>query len=231
MIYANTQRGAFISRPNRFIAHVAVDGETVVAHVKNTGRCKELLVSGAMAVLQKSDNSSRKTRYDLIAVWKGARLINIDSQAPNKAFMEYLRSGRYIPNITLIKPEAKYGGSRFDFYVEAENRGIFIEVKGVTLEENGVARFPDAPTLRGVKHLGELARSVREGYEARVVFVVQMSNARYFTPNNETHPAFGAALVSAESAGVSVAAFDCEVAPDRLAIGKSVTCRILPSQL
>ena len=230
MIYADTLPGTFLSRPNRFVAHVDVVGETVIAHVKNTGRCKELLIPGARVVLQKSDNPNRTTQYDLIAVWKGDRLINMDSQAPNKVFLEYLRSGRYIENIMLIKPETKYDGSRFDFYVETEERKnfrkIFIEVKGVTLEENGVALFPDAPTERGVKHLNELSRSVGEGYEAQMIFVVQMSDVRYFAPNNGTHPEFGAALVSAETAGVKVAAFDCDVTPDSLMIGKSVEFRL-----
>ena len=200
MIYPNTCEGTFISRPNRFIAHVEVGGETVVSHVKNTGRCKELLIHGTRVIMQKCDKPERKTLYDLIAVWKGARLINMDSQAPNKVFLEHLQSGRYIDGITLTKPEAKYGGSRFDFYVEAVERKIFIEVKGVTLKEDGVVLFPDAPTERGVKHLNELARCIREGYEAQVVFVVQMSDIRYFTPNNITHPAFGKALNAAKQA-------------------------------
>ena len=146
MIYDNTLSGIFISRPNRFIAHVEIDGKTEIAHVKNTGRCKELLILGVRVILQKSDNPLRKTQYDLIAVNKGKRLINMDSQAPNKVFLEHLQSGQYIDGLTLIKPEAKYGNSRFDFYVEAGERKIFIEVKGVTLEENGAVLFPDAPT-------------------------------------------------------------------------------------
>jgi sugar fermentation stimulation protein A len=226
MTYANTMTAIFLSRPNRFIAHVELNGETVVAHVKNTGRCKELLIPGARVVLQKSEAPGRKTGYDLIAVWKGGRLVNIDSQAPNRVFLEHLQSGRYIDGVTLIKPEVKYGGSRFDFYVEAGERKIFIEVKGVTLENDGVVLFPDAPTERGVKHLNELARCVGEGYEAQAVFVIQMSGARYFTPNNETHPAFGAALVAAQKAGVKVVALDCAVTENSLTIGQPVAVKL-----
>ena len=226
MIYKNILPGIFISRSNRFIAHVEVDGGMVVTHVKNTGRCKELLVPGARVELQKSDNSTRKTQYDLIAVWKGDRLINMDSQAPNKVFGEYLQTGKYIDGITHIKQEVKYGLSRFDFYAEAVGRKIFIEVKGVTLEEDGVAMFPDAPTERGVKHLNELAQSIQDGYETHVVFVIQMADVRYFTPNIKTHPAFGDALAAAEKAGVKVRALDCTVTENSLVIGKSVPMAI-----
>ena len=226
MTYQNTIPATFISRPNRFIAHVEIDGETEIAHVKNTGRCKELLIPGVKGILQWSDNPSRKTKYDLIAVYKGDRLINIDSQAPNRVFYEYLQTGTYIDGITLIKPEAKYGGSRFDFYVEAGVRNIFIEVKGVTLEKNGVVLFPDAPTLRGVKHLNELTQCIGEGFEAYVVFVVQMKNVRFFTPNNKTHPEFGAALISAQKTGVKVAAMDCAVTENSLYIGDPVPVKL-----
>lgn len=226
MIYNNIREGVFVSRPNRFLAHVEVDGEATIVHVKNTGRCKELLVPGARVVLQKSENTKRKTPYDLIAVWKGDQLINMDSQAPNKVFLEYLQSGRYIDGITKIKPEAKYGGSRFDFYVEIGERKIFIEVKGVTLEEYGIALFPDAPTERGVKHLRELAASLNDGYEAQVIFVIQMNDVRYFTPNDGTHPAFGEALLAAKAAGVKVIALDCVVTLDRLSIDKEIEVRL-----
>lgn len=226
MTYKNIIPGIFISRPNRFTAEVEIDGNIEICHVKNTGRCKELLIPGAEVYLQKSDNPNRATKYDLIAVRKGERLINMDSNAPNKMFFEYLQSGAYIKNITLIKPEARYGSSRFDFYVEAEGRRIFIEVKGVTLEENGVVMFPDAPTERGVKHLNELMRCASEGYEAHVVFVIQMNDVKYFTPNNRTHPAFGEALAAAKQAGVTVAAFDCEVGEDSLEIGNVVEVRL-----
>jgi len=226
MIYQNTLSATFLSRPNRFIAHVEIDGKIEIAHVKNTGRCKELLIPGVKVILQRSDNPKRTTKYDLIAVYKGDRLINIDSHAPNRVFCEYLKSGKYIDGITLIKPEAKYGGSRFDFYVEAGERRIFIEVKGVTLEENGVVLFPDAPTLRGVKHLNELVQCVGEGFEAHVVFVVQMKDVLYFTPNNKTHPEFGAALVTAQKAGVRVAAPDCTVTENSLYIGDPVPVKL-----
>lgn len=226
MTYKNVIQGAFLSRPNRFIAHVEVDDETVIAHVKNTGRCRELLIPSAKVILQKSDNPERKTGYDLIAVYKGKRLINMDSQAPNKVFHEYLQSGYYVAGITHIKPEAKYGNSRFDFCVETGNQKILIEVKGVTLEEDGVVLFPDAPTERGVKHLNELAHYVKNGYEALAVFVIQMSDVLHFTSNNKTHPAFGAALISAKKAGVKVVALDCVVTENSLTIGNPVPVKL-----
>ncbi|MDR2719774.1 MAG: DNA/RNA nuclease SfsA [Nitrososphaerota archaeon] len=226
MLYTNIHEGIFVFRPNRFIAQIKIDDTVVIAHVKNTGRCKELLVSGANVILQKSDNPKRKTMYDLIAVWKNKRLINIDSQVPNKVFLEYLQSGQYLDGVTCIRPEVKYGSSRFDFYVEVGVRKIFLEVKGVTLEENGVVMFPDAPTERGVKHLNELIMCTKEGYEAHVVFVVQMSNVRYFTPNNKTHPAFGEALFVAKNAGVNIIALDCVVTKNTLEIGNSVPVKL-----
>jgi len=226
MVYVNTHPGIFLSRPNRFIAHVEVGGEPVLAHVKNTGRCKELLLPGASVVLQESDNPARKTKYSLIAVWKGPRLINMDSQAPNKVFLEHLQSGQFIDGITHIKSEAAYGNSRFDFYVETGARKIFIEIKGVTLEEDGVALFPDAPTERGVKHLNELIHCVQAGYEAQVVFVIQMRNVRYFTPNTRTHPEFAKALIAAEGAGVTVTALDCAVTENSLTVGTPVPIKL-----
>jgi len=226
MIYENIVVGIFCARPNRFIAEVLIDGKPEIAHVKNTGRCKELLLPGARVILQKFDSSKRKTQYDLIAVWKSERLINMDSQAPNRVFYEHLQSGQYMGSFTKIKPEARYGGSRFDFYVEAGERRIFIEVKGVTLEDNDVVLFPDAPTLRGVRHLNELAQCAWEGYEAHVVFVIQMNDVRYFTPNNATHPAFGEALLAARAAGVRVAALDCVVTENSLRIGSAVPVKL-----
>jgi len=222
MTYTNTKKGTFIARPNRFIAHVEIAGQLEIAHVKNTGRCKELLIPGAEVVLQKSDNPARKTKYDLIAVWKNQRLINIDSSAPNKVFAEYLESGQYVKGITHIKREATYGDSRFDFYAETATRKIFIETKGVTLEHDGIVQFPDAPTARGVKHLNELRQCIDEGYEAHVVFIVQMQDVQYFSPATEIHPAFAEALMEAEKAGVKVAAFDCLVSEDGLSIDKAV---------
>ena len=226
MLYDNIREGKFISRPNRFIAIVESGGKTETVHVKNTGRCKELLLPGARVILQRAAATGRKTQYDLISVWKGERLINMDSQAPNKVFLEHLQSGGYIEGLTLIKPETPYKGSRFDIYAEAGQRRLFIEVKGVTLEENGVAMFPDAPTLRGVKHLRELADCIKEGFEARMVFVIQMSGTEYFTPNNSTHPAFGEALAAAYAAGVKVDALDCCVTKNSLYIKGFVPVRI-----
>ena len=226
MKYRNVRDGVFINRLNRFIAEVEIAGRRERVHVKNTGRCRELLIPGATVYLQEAANSNRSTRYDLIVVKKGRRLINMDASAPNSAFYEYLQSGLHIDDVTNIKPEARYGSSRFDFYIEARNRKILIEVKGVTLEEEGVVMFPDAPTERGVKHLNELARSTRDGYEAQVVFVIQMSDVLYFTPNRKMHPAFAEALASAKNTGVKVAAFDCDVEPDSMTIGKAVEVRL-----
>lgn len=226
MTYDNILSAKFISRPNRFIAEVELGGKTEIAHVKNTGRCKELLMPGAKVILQQVDNPKRTTKYDLISVYKGDRLINIDSQAPNRVFYDHLKSGNYMDGITLIKPEVKYGSSRFDFHVEAGKRKIFIEVKGVTLEENGTVLFPDAPTLRGVKHLNELAQCVQAGYEAQVVFIIQMKDVRYFTPNNQTHPGFGAALSAAHHAGVKVVALDCIVTENSMSVGDPVPVKL-----
>lgn len=226
MNYSSVCPGIFLSRPNRFIAYVQVEGQTQICHVKNTGRCRELLIPGVTVYLQKSSNPLRKTPYDLIAVQKGERLVNIDSQAPNGAFLEYLKSGAYIEGLTLTRPEIRWGGSRFDFYAQAGPRKIFIEVKGVTLEEDGAVLFPDAPTERGVRHLRELIACVNEGYEAHAVFVIQMKDVAYFSPNDKTHPAFGAALREAFAAGVKITALDCEVTPDSIRIGRETEVRL-----
>ena len=226
MEYKNTVRGIFVSRPNRFIAEVRVDGEIKICHVKNTGRCRELLLPGARVILEHSAAENRKTEYDLIAVYKGDMLINIDSQAPNKVFGEWVSSGGFIPNADLIKPECRYGDSRFDFYIEAAGRRVFTEIKGVTLERDGIVMFPDAPTERGVKHIRELMAAVRAGYEASVVFVVQMENCRYFTPNRETHPALADALIEAREAGVGIFAFSCRVTESTLRIAEPVEVRL-----
>lgn len=222
MQYQNIVSGRFADRPNRFIAHVEIDGQVQVVHVKNTGRCKELLIPGATVYLEGNDDPNRKTAWDLVAVEKGERLINMDSQAPNRVFGEWVRAGKFISNVTLVRPETKYGDSRFDFYVEADGKRHFIEVKGVTLEENGVVRFPDAPTQRGVKHLEELMAAREQGYEAWACFVIQMSDVTRFEPNDATHPQFGQALRRAEQAGVHVLALDCVVTPNSLTIGKTV---------
>jgi len=222
MKYDNIIQGEFIFRHNRFSAEVMVDGNREFVHVKNTGRCRELLLPGASVLLDKSANPNRKTGYDLVAVYKGAKLINIDSQAPNKAFGEFLKSGRFLPNLTTIKAEASCGNSRLDFYFENGRDRIFAEVKGVTLENNGVAMFPDAPTERGVKHVEELVKAREAGYESYIVFIIQMKGINYFTPNDATHPAFGNALRMAERKGVHVIALDCSVAESSMEIRERV---------
>ena len=226
MHYSNCTAGTFLSRPNRFVAQVALDGRTETCHVKNTGRCRELLIPGCRVYLTRSDNPARKTKYDLIAVEKetvhGPLLINMDAQAPNHVFEAWARAGRFRPGLTLLRPETAYGSSRFDFYWESPSKRGFVEVKGVTLEEDGVVRFPDAPTLRGVKHLEELVKAHEAGYEAAVCFVIQMDDVRYFAPNDVTHPAFGQALRRAAAAGVEVLAMDCAVTPQSLEIKNPV---------
>lgn len=226
MNYENIVEGIFLSRPNRFIAHVNINGKEEICHVKNTGRCKELLQPGVTVYLEGNNNPLRKTKYSLIGVKKGDVLINMDSQAPNKVVHEWLQKGNLFPKATLIKPETRYGNSRFDFYIEEDDRRIFMEVKGVTLEEDGVVRFPDAPTERGVKHVEELCRAVEEGYEAYVFFVIQMNNVKYFTPNIDTHKAFGDALKIANTCGVHILAYDCIVSEDSLVISNPVEVRL-----
>jgi len=226
MRYGNVTKGIFLSRPNRFIAEVEVEGKTETCHVKNTGRCKELLVPGVTVVLEKSGNPQRKTAYDLVAVYKGKELFNIDSQAPNKVFGEWAKESGYFGELSLIKPETTFGKSRFDFYMESGERRIFAEVKGVTLEKDGVLMFPDAPTERGVKHIKELCEAVKQGFEAYVIFVVQTENALYFTPNRETHPEFAEALEVAEKRGVKIICLNCKVKPDELKINKFVEVRL-----
>ena len=227
MQYAHVRPAVFQARPNRFVARVLLDGKEETVHVKNTGRCRELLVPGARVYLAEGDNPARKTRYDLVAVEKGELLVNLDSQAPNKVFAQWAQSGGFRPGLTLLRPETTWGNSRFDFYWEdaAGQRG-FVEVKGVTLEEEGHVRFPDAPTLRGVKHLEELVRARAEGYETAVCFVVQMEGMVDFAPNDATHPAFGAALRRAAAAGVTVLAMECAVTPDSLAIRRPIPVRL-----
>lgn len=222
MQYQRIEKGRFLSRPNRFIAHVELDGRTEVVHVKNTGRCRELLIPGATVYLEKSDNPARKTQYDLIAVEKGTLLVNMDAQAPNQVFREWAEAGNFQEGLTLLRPETTWGDSRFDFYWEAGDRRGFVEVKGVTLEEDGHACFPDAPTERGVKHLNELARCQANGYKAAVCFVLQMAGMKDFAPNDRTHPAFGDALRQAAQAGVRIMARECIVTPDSLTIGAAV---------
>ena len=216
MQYANVISGKFISRPNRFIAKVEIEGNVETVHVKNTGRCRELLVPGATVYLEVSDNPARKTKYDLIAVEKGSLLINMDSQAPNKVFYEWAKSSNFFGESPFIKPEFTYGKSRFDFYIESEDKKIFVEVKGVTLEENGVAMFPDAPTERGVKHLCELSAAKDEGYEAYIFFIIQMKGCHVFMPNEARHPEFAEALRYARDKGVEIFALDSKVTENSL---------------
>lgn len=222
MKYERITKGMFLERPNRFIAHASLNGRQETIHVKNTGRCAELLKPGATIYVQESDNPARKTKWDLIGVEKGERMINMDSQIPNQVVKEWIEAGNLCEDVRLVRPETTYGNSRFDLYVEAGSRKIFIEVKGVTLEENGVARFPDAPSERAVKHLNELCQAVKDGYEAYVFFVIQMKGIRYFTPNMDTHPEFGETLKKAKAAGVHVIAYDCRVTEDSIQIADEV---------
>lgn len=231
MQYENVIEARFISRPNRFIANIEIDGGQELAHVKNTGRCKELLLPGAKIYVQCHNDAKRKTKFSLLAVEKeaasstGAKeilLINMDSQAPNKVVHEWLLKQEPFGKIIYLKPECRYGESRFDFYLETAERKMFIEVKGVTLEENSVVMFPDAPTERGVKHVHELCACLQESYEAAIIFVIQMEKALYFTPNKRTHAAFAKALTQAERCGVKILALTCAVTPETMSIKDAV---------
>lgn len=222
MTYDNVIKGTFISRPNRFIAKVVINGNMETAHVKNTGRLGELLREGAAVYIQQHKESTRRTKWSLIGVEKDGRLINIDSQAPNKVMLEWLQAGKLLKNIKRIKTEYCFGGSRFDFFVETDTDKVLIEVKGVTLEIDNIAMFPDAPTERGVKHVLELCESLKEGYRAFVVFVIKMSGVRYFTPNAATHRAFADALIHADKQGVRILAVDCDVGENSLRIKSEV---------
>lgn len=226
MKYLNIEQAVFKERPNRFIAYVETERGKELCHVKNTGRCKELLTQDAVIYVQRNENPARKTKLDLIVVEKGNYLINMDSQAPNAAVKEWLRKGNLFSEQAKIYPERTYGDSRFDFYIEDGERRIFMEVKGVTLEENGVCRFPDAPTERGVKHIKELVRCKQEGYEAYLLFVIQMSPVKYLEPNDRTHKAFGDALREAALEGVHVIARDCRIEKDRIEIMNEVEVRL-----
>lgn len=217
--------GVFHARPNRFIAHIEIGGKMEVCHVKNTGRCRELLPQGATVYCADCLSPARKTRYDLIAVQKGNRLINMDSQAPNAAVKEWLLHGG-LGNIQNLKPETTFGGSRFDFSFTLDGQQCFLEVKGVTLENDGICAFPDAPTQRGAKHLRELAALSKQGYGTYVLFVIQMADVKLLHPNDATDPAFGKALREAAAAGVRVLAYDCTVSPDSMVIHQSVEVRL-----
>ena len=220
MQYQSVISGRFLDRPNRFIAHVETESGVQTVHVKNTGRCRELLIPGATVYLERGTNPARKTAYDLIAVEKGERLINMDAQAPNQAFAEFART--FDPQAESIRPEFRFGESRLDFCLTRPDGLHLVEVKGVTLEQGGHARFPDAPTERGVKHVHELIRAVEQGCRATAFFVIQMAEVVDFAPNDDTHPAFGAALRQAREAGVSIAAYSCRVAPDAMYIDHPV---------
>lgn len=226
MKYQKICKGKFIDRPNRFIAHVLINGKEETVHVKNTGRCKELLIPGADVVLEVAANPARKTKFDLIAVYnKDIGLVNIDSQAPNKVVYEWLTENSEIfPDISYIRPEYTYGNSRIDFYLEYQNKEVLIEVKGVTLARNKVCYFPDAPTERGVKHIRELMKAQDKGYECYIAFVIQMEGINEVYPNIETHPEFGQALDEAVKQGVHILYLGCKVEEDGLRIDRSV-CR------
>ena len=225
MFYANMVPGIFLARPNRFIAHVEIDGQTEIVHVKNTGRCRELLPVGAKVWCQRSDNPARKTKFDLITVQKGDLLINMDSQAPNTAAGEWLRAGG-LGKIENLRRETVHDDSRFDLSFVKDGRQCFLEVKGVTLETNGVCAFPDAPTERGTKHLRGLAEAAKSGFGAYVLFVIQMADVKYLHPNDATDPCFGAALREAAAAGVQVLAVDCEVTVEEMRIRNPVPVRL-----
>lgn len=225
MIYENMQPGIFRDRPNRFIAHVELDGKLETVHVKNTGRCRELLVPGAKVWCQRSENPARKTKFDLICVEKGPYLINMDSQAPNKAVQEWLLGGG-LGEIQDLRPETIHGDSRFDFAFRKGDKQCYLEVKGVTLEDGGICAFPDAPTERGAKHLRGLQRAVTEGCVCYALFVIQMRPVLYLHPNDATDPAFGKALREAAAGGVHILAVDCQVTPNSMTVGQTVEVRL-----
>ncbi len=230
MKYQNIVTGIFLQRMNRFIAHVVVQGREERVHVRNTGRLKELLVPGAVCYLQKHLSPARKTGYSLIAVKKGDRVVNIDSQMPNKVVQEALAGGLDLPGLSgkvaLIRPECPFGDSRFDFFIETEQEKALIEVKGVTLEVGGAAMFPDAPTVRGVKHVNELIAARKAGFKAYIIFVVQMQGVDHFTPNDAMHREFGDAVREAAKSGVYVLAYDCRALPDELVLGHRIGVKL-----
>ena len=224
MIYRKIKKGIFLDRPNRFVAHVFLDGKEETVHVKNTGRCRELLIKGTEVILEESDNPKRKTKYSLIAVYKGNKFINMDSQAPNSAAYEAVKNGiiKEIGVPEFVKREVSYSKSRFDLYFEKDGKKGFIEVKGVTLEKDSMTYFPDAPTQRGTRHLEELIKAYEEGYEAFVLFVIQMKGVIGFSPNYETDLNFAQALKDAQNKGVKIIAYDCNVNEDEMNIDSPV---------
>lgn len=225
MYYSNMVSGIFLRRPNRFIAHIVIDNKEQICHVKNTGRCKELLPEGAKVWCQQFDDPKRKTKFDLISVQKGHRLINMDSQAPNKAAGEWLAGGG-VGKIDNLRAEVKHGDSRFDFYFEKDGNPCYLEVKGVTLENDDICAFPDAPTERGAKHLRELTALAKQGLGAYVLFVIQMRDVKYLHPNDATDPTFGNALRAAHAAGVQVLAMCCDVTEDSMTITQPVEVQL-----
>ena len=234
MHYSHISEGIFLNRPNRFIAHVEIAGKVEICHVKNTGRCRELLIPGSKVYLEKGKNPLRKTPYDLIAVEKirpdqEVLLINMDSQIPNDAAEEFLRKGTLFPADSHIRREVQYGSSRFDFQITTPDGTItYLEVKGVTLEQQGTALFPDAPTERGVKHLQELTRCIENGFCGAVLFVIQMKGIKLFRPHDRMHPAFGEALRQAQKAGVRLYAMDCNVTAGSIEIDSPVAIDLTP---
>ena len=230
MKYKNIVKGEFISRPNRFIAKVKINGVEHTVHVKNTGRCKEILVPGAVVYLERTENPERKTAYDLIGVEKktknGTILINTDSQIPNLCAAEFLPVSGLFSEDTVIRREVTYGNSRFDIMAESPSKKAFVEVKGVTLEKDGVALFPDAPTERGVKHIKELIRASSEGFDTYIMFIIQMENIKSFSPNEETHPEFAAVLREADKAGVKILAYSCKVTENDITVSEPVKIKL-----
>ena len=231
MKYTNIHKATFLSRPNRFIAECMLEGEQVTVHVKNTGRCRELLIPGVTVYLEEPSGRERKTKYDLVAVEKqlpggNTLLINMDSQAPNEAAAEFLRSGVIFPDATSIRREVTKGNSRFDFLIEQGGKNIYLEVKGCTLENDGIASFPDAPTERGVKHIEELIALKNEGYGAAILFIIQMKGITEFRPNDGTHRAFGDALRRARAAGVDILAYDCIITPDTMTVDQPIEVKL-----
>lgn len=220
-LYNNVVYGRFLSRPNRFIAICDVDGREEICHVKNTGRCRELLVPDSRVVLCPCESEKRKTKFDLVAVYKNDLLVNMDSQAPNRVFREHLDRGNFIENATVCQ-ERKFGNSRFDFYIEQGERHIICEVKGVTLESEGVCSFPDALTLRGQKHLRELSQLTAQGYECWIIFIVQMEGMKYLKPNRDNDPDFAEELERAKTAGVKIAALECAVSDDCMTVTREI---------
>lgn len=225
MKYNNIKSAKFINRKNRFIAEIEINNKIELCHVKNTGRCKELLVEGVEIFVEENNNKNRKTKYSLITVKKGNMLVNIDSQIPNYVVKEALENKviKQLNDLTFIKQEVKYKNSRFDIYFERENniKG-FIEIKGVTLEENGIVRFPDAPSERAIKHINELIEAKKEGYETYIIFVIQLKNVKYFEPNKKMHYAFYEALKNAKNNGIHILAYDCFVDIDEIVLKDSV---------